>query len=135
MAEKKTGSALDSFRRYAQAFQSLDPKAVARHFNEPSLMITPQGVFAFSTPADAEKAYARLMADLPGRGYAGTEFSTLTERQLGDDLALVTGGGTWKKATGEKFMPFEMMYTLRRSGDTWLIVVAAIHAPDSKGAG
>jgi hypothetical protein len=29
-------------------------------------------------------------------------------------------------------MYFELMYTLRRLGDIWRIVVAAIHDPDSK---
>jgi hypothetical protein len=132
MGKVHVGTALDSFRSYTQAFRSLDPKAVSRHFNAPAILITPQGVASLSTPADAEKAYARIMAELPALGYAGTEFTTITERKLGDDLALVTGGGTWQKTTGERFMPFGMTYTLRRSGDAWLIVVAAIHAPDSR---
>jgi ketosteroid isomerase-like protein len=131
--EKATiATALDSFRSYTQAFQSLDPKAVSRYFHEPAVLITPKGVAALSTTADAEKAYARIMSELPSLGYAGTEFSTITERKLGDDLALVTGGGAWKKASGERFMPFGMTYTLRRSGDAWLIVVAAIHAAHSR---
>jgi ketosteroid isomerase-like protein len=132
MAKEEPGNAIDSFRRYAQAFQSLDPKAVAQHFYEPSLLITPQGILALSTAADVERAYARLMADLPARGYAGTAFSVLTERRLSDDLALVTGAGVWKKASGEEFMPFGLTYTLRRSGSTWRIVVGVIHDPDSK---
>jgi ketosteroid isomerase-like protein len=132
MEKVKIGTALDSFRSYTQAFQSLDPKAVSRHFHEPAILITPQGVVPLSAAADVERAYARIMADLPALGYAGTEFSTVTERRLGDDLALVIGGGTWRKATGERFMPFGMTYTLRRTADTWRIVVAAIHAPDSK---
>ena len=120
-------TALETFRRYAQAFQSLDPVAVARHFHIPSLMITPQGVLAFASGADVEQAYGRVMADLPARGYAGTEFSELVERKLGDDLAAVTGGGAWKTATGEEFSPFGMTYMFRRAGDTWRIVLAAIH--------
>ena len=30
----------------------------------------------------------------------------------------------------DDLMPFGMTYTMRRSGQTWRIVVAAIHAPD-----
>ncbi len=125
------GSATDIFRQYAQAFASLDPRAVARHFNEPAMMITPEGVMALPTAAEVEQAYGRIMADLPALGYVRTEFSALTERRLGDDLALVTGSGVWKKATGEAFMPFGLTYTFRRSDDGWLIVVAAIHDPGS----
>ena len=131
MEKTKTGTALDTFRLYSQAFQSLDSKAVARHFNEPSILITPQGVLGLSTAAEVEQAYARVMAELPAIGYAGTEFTTLAERQLSDDLALVTGAGVWKKATGETFRPFGMTYTLRRTGDAWRIVVAVIYARDA----
>jgi ketosteroid isomerase-like protein len=132
MDKATIGTALGSFQTYTQAFQSLDAKAVSLRFYEPAILITPKGVVALSSAADVEQAYARIMAELPALGYAGTEFSAISERKLGDDLSLVTGGGTWKKASGERFMPFGMTYTLRRSGDEWLIVVAAIHAPDSR---
>ncbi len=127
------GEAAAAFRDYAEAFRSLDPKAVARHFNEPALLITPQGIDALASAADVERAYARIMADLPALGYADTVFSSVEERRLGDDLALVTGGGTWRKATGEEFLPFGMTYTLRRADGRWRIVVAAIHARQTDG--
>src|SRR5262245_25848735 len=122
-----------SFRRYAQAFQSLSPKAVAEHFNEPAIMITPRGISAFTTAADVAQAYGRLMAELPGLSYSRTEFFEITERRLSDDLALVTGSGVWKTASGDDLphSHFGMSYTLRRAGNTWRIVVAAIHDPDS----
>ena len=131
MKEQGSGGALDCFRRYAQAFQSLDPKAVAQFFYEPSLLITPHGVTALATSAEVERAYARIMADLPAQGYARTEFAKLDERQLSRDLAVVTGGGAWKKVTGEDFAHFGMTYTLRRAGDAWRIIVAIIHDPSS----
>jgi ketosteroid isomerase-like protein len=132
MAEDEAREALDSFRLYAQAFQSLDPKAVARHFHEPSLLISPRGVAALRTIADVEQAYKHVMADLPAQGYAGTEFSSLDGRKLSDELAVVTGAGVWKKATGEEFAPFGMTYTMRRAEGTWRIVVATIYHSNSK---
>jgi hypothetical protein len=36
------GEARQTFRRYTKAFQALDPKAVARHFHEPSILVTGQ---------------------------------------------------------------------------------------------
>jgi hypothetical protein len=53
METHEAREALDSFRRYAQAFQSLDAKAVARHFHEPPLLITPHVVAALRTIADS----------------------------------------------------------------------------------
>jgi ketosteroid isomerase-like protein len=130
MQHNETGGAMAAFRSYAQAFQALDARAVAHHFHEPALFITPKDVVALPNVAAVEQTYARLMADLPSQGYARTEFSALAEHRLGDDLALVTGGGVWKNASDEDLMPFGMTYTLRRTGETWRIIVGAIHAPD-----
>ncbi len=132
MELEKTGEAVEAFRRYTQAFQTLDPRAVVRHFDEPALLITPQGVIALPTGAAVEEAFRHVMSELPAQGYARTEFSPLVERRLGDDLAVVNGVGVWKKASGEDLRRFGMTYTLRRAADTWRIVVAAIHDPEAK---
>jgi ketosteroid isomerase-like protein len=133
MHHNDTSGAVAAFRLYARAFQALDAGAAAQHFHEPALLITPETTVALPTVAAIEQTYARLMADLPARGYARTEFSPLTERRLGDDLALVSGSAAWKNASGEDLMRFGMTYMLRRTGQTWRIVVAAIHAPDVDG--
>ena len=135
MERDESGEALDTFRSYAQAFQSLDANAAARHFHEPALLITPYEVAALRTVADVEQAYARIMADLPAQGYAGTEFFSLDARHLSDELAMVTGTGVWKRTTGEAFAPFGMTYILRRAGGAWRIVVAGIYPQDSQTAG
>jgi ketosteroid isomerase-like protein len=129
MQHNETGGALEAFRRYTEAFQALDARAVAQHFHEPAFFITPRDVLALPTLEAVEQAYARVMADMPP-DYARTEFSPLSEHRLSDDLAMVSGGGVWKNAANEDLMPFGMTYTLRRSGDTWRIVVATIHASD-----
>jgi ketosteroid isomerase-like protein len=127
MQRHADGEPLECFRQYAEAFQALDPTAVARHFYEPALLITPHGVASLNTRAEVEQAYGRLMADLPAQGYARTDFSSLDERQLSEDLAIVSGTGVWRKTTGEAFAPFGLMYTLRRAERAWRIVIAMIY--------
>jgi ketosteroid isomerase-like protein len=129
MQHDETSGALEAFRRYTQAFQALDARAVAQHFHEPALFITPDDVRALPTAEAVERAYAGVMADMPPN-YARTEFSSLAEHRLSDDLAMVSGAGVWKTKANQDLMPFGMTYTLRRNGETWRIVVAAIHAPD-----
>jgi hypothetical protein len=129
MPHDETNGALEAFRRYTQAFQALDARAVAQHFHEPAFFITPSDVVALPTVTAVEQTYARVMADMPS-DYARTEFSPLTAHRLSDDLAMVSGSGVWKNAANQDLMPFGMTYTLRRSSQTWRIVVAAIHAPD-----
>ena len=126
---EQSSGALAAFKRYTQAFGALDARAVAQHFYEPALLITPKEVIPLPTAATVEQTYAGIMGELP-RDYTHTEFRGLSERRLGDDLALVTGNGSWKNASNDDIMPFGMTYTLRRTGDSWRIVVVAIHASD-----
>jgi ketosteroid isomerase-like protein len=129
MDHDDTGGAIEAFRQYTQAFGALDAGAVARHFHEPALLITPRDTVALPTVAAVEQAYARVMKDMP-HDYVRTEFSPLSAHRLSDDLALVTGSGVWKNASNQDLMPFGMTYTLRRTGQAWRIVVAAVHSPD-----
>jgi ketosteroid isomerase-like protein len=129
MHHAETTQILDAFQRYTQAFQSLDARTVAQHYHEPAFFITPNDVLALPTKAAVEEVYARVMASLP-KDYARTEFGPLSVHRLGDDLAMVSGSGVWKTTSNQDVMPFGMTYTLRRSGPSWRIVVAAIHAAD-----
>lgn len=128
MATNGTDEALAAFQRYTDAFQTLDPRAAASHFHQPALFISPQGIETLPTNADVERMYRQVMAELPAQGYARTDFSQLVEHRLAPDLALVTGVGVWRKATGEELRRFGMSYTLVRSGGSWSIVVGAVHA-------
>ena len=127
--KRETSGALAAFKLYTQAFGALDARAVARYFHEPALLITPKDVIPLPAAASVEQTYAQIMSELP-RDYTRTEFRGLSERYLGDDLALVTGSGSWKNASNDDIMPFGMTYTLKRTAETWRIVVAAIHAAD-----
>jgi ketosteroid isomerase-like protein len=126
-AARASNTALAAFNLYTQAFGALDAKAVSRYFHEPAILIAPKDVIPLPTTAAVEQTYAGIMRDMP-RDYVRTEFRNLTERRLGDDVALVTGDGSWKNAANDDIMPFGMTYTLKRSGDSWLIVSAVIHA-------
>jgi hypothetical protein len=129
MDRENSSEAIAAFRRYTEAFQTLEPQRMAAHFNEPAIMISPQGVIGLPNAAAVEQAYGRVMAELPARGYARTEFSPLTERKLGRDLVMVSGNCAWKDGAGEEIQPFGITYTLQRADGTWRIVVAAIHEP------
>jgi ketosteroid isomerase-like protein len=126
---QQISEAAATFRRYAQAFQALDPQAVAKCFNEPAVLISPDNVTALPTAAAVKQAYAQVMADLPAKGYARTEFSPLAERQLSADVVTLSGTGRWQTATGEELSRFGLTYTLRRTNEGWRIVVAIIHDP------
>ncbi len=121
--------AIETFRGYTAAFQSLNARAVARHYHVPALLIAPHAVYPLASTEAVEEAYRRVMGDAAAKGYARTEFSPLLERHLAEDLAVISGNGTWKKDSGEELQRFGITYTLRKVENDWRIVVAVIHDP------
>ncbi len=118
--------ALAAFKRYTQAFQSLDARGCARCFHLPALMASPKGVFAFTDPGAVEQAYQGVMAELPGMGYARSDFPELSAHPLGGELAVVTGRCIWKRADDMELRGFDIAYTLRRTREGWKILTALI---------
>src|SRR5262245_27668155 len=49
MPHDERSEVLDAFTRYTQAFQALDARAVAQHFHQPALFITPNAIVALPT--------------------------------------------------------------------------------------
>lgn len=132
MPERVKGEVIQAFERYAAEFVKLDARAVAAYFHEPALFIGPPGVVALATHADVERFFRQVMAELPARGYAGTELVGLSEQRLQDDLAVFSGTGIWRNAAGQELQRFGMTYSWRRTGPTpgdWRIVVAMVHQP------
>lgn len=128
----ETEEAVAAFRRYTDAFQTLDPRAAAACFHEPSLISMPIGVFALADRAAAERFYTDIMKDMPGRGYVRTELAPLQGTRLGEGLVELRGGGNWINKAGEGFMAFGMTYTLRKTDGAWRIITAVVHAPDAR---
>ena len=131
MGEGAAEAAVAAFRRYARTFETLNPQAVAPFFNQPALLISPQGIVALPTAADVAGFFTPLMDGLRAQAYTTSEFPRLAGHRLGDDLALVSGVGIWKTAAGAELRRFGLTYTLVRGGGSWKIAVAAVHDPDA----
>jgi hypothetical protein len=131
MAAAVTGEAVAAFRQYSAVFEKLDPSAVVPFFSQPAILISPQGMVGLATGQDVERFFAPLMLDLRGQGYAKSEFPRLTEHWLSPDVAIVSGVGVWRKATGEELRRFGLTYTFSRKPGTWQIMLAVVHAPET----
>jgi len=131
MSSGIAGEAVEAFRQYAAVFEKLDPSAVVPYFHQPAMLISPQGKVSLPTATDVEQFLGRVMADLRAQAYAKSEFSGLTEHRLSPDLAIVSGVGIWRKATGEELRRFGLTYTLCRTPPSWQIVLAVIHDPET----
>ena len=131
MTNGKQGEAIAAFMRYVEIFERLDSRAIALCYNEPALFISPQIIASLPTTASVEQFFVTVTADLKVQGYSRSEFPRLVEHYLSNDLALVSGVGVWKKASGEQLRRFGLTFTLRQTGPSWRIVVATIHDENS----
>ncbi len=131
MVENRTETAIEAFKRYVNAFEQLDPRGIVAFYHEPALFISPQGVVNLPTGAQVEHFFIPVMADLKTQGYSSSEFPQLGEHYLSGDLAIVGGVGIWRKATVAELRRFGLTYTFCRKPQSWQIVVAAIHDPES----
>lgn len=120
-----------TFTKYAQAFQTLDPKAVLPYCHVPCMLIAPQGALVMATPAEVEALFAQMARGLKARGYARSELTDLRVRQVSETIAFVSVGRVRYKTDGQELERLGETYTFRKTGDEWRIVVATVHDPDS----
>ena len=65
MSNFKQGEAIGAFMRYVEVFERLD--AIACYYNEPALLISPQGIASLPTSAYVEQFFDSVMADLKAK--------------------------------------------------------------------
>jgi hypothetical protein len=112
---------------YMRAFETLDPEAALPFYHLPSMFIAPQGVVA-ATDADTLRALlAQFMGQLRAQSYGRTDISGLEVRALSSELASCTGVFVRFNASGQELARPGFTYTMRNSGGSWKILVAALH--------
>jgi hypothetical protein len=129
-----TQTILNTFQDYAKTFESLNPLAILPFYHYPALLISSNKVAALNHQLEGLIKLSFVMAELKFRGYdhARTEF--LSVRQLGNNLAIVSGVVIrYKKDRHEKdddeLERFGLTYTLRKVDESWKIITGMLHDP------
>src|SRR5262245_58624501 len=89
-----------SFMRYVETFQELDPRATLRHLHVPFVFVG-EHVVVSSTKREVEAFLATIMRDLASRGYARSEIDELYVYRLSDRAAMVSVSRTRYTERGE----------------------------------
>jgi uncharacterized NTF2-like protein DUF6841 len=118
-----------TLRAYIRAFETLDPEAALPFYHLPSMFIAPQGVFAAPDAGTVRALLAQFMGQLRAQSYRHTDVSDLEVRALSSELASCTGVFVRFNASGQEIARPGFTYTMRNSGGSWKIVVAAVHDP------
>ena len=114
---------------YIRAFEALDPEAALPFYHLPSMFIAPQGVFAAPDASTVRALLAQFMDQLRAQAYRRTELRGVEVRSLSAGLASCAGVFVRFNASGQEIARPGFTYTMRNSGGSWKIVVAAVHDP------
>ena len=120
-----------TFTDYVQTFQTLDPRATLSYCHVPCIFNSPQGVRVMATAAEVEALFTAVMESLKASSYARSELKGLHVKQMSKNTALVSVSRVRYKTDGQELEQLGETYTLRKTDDSWKIVVAMIHDPDT----
>lgn len=112
---------------YYKVFSTLDVNAIVPYFQQPALLVAPQGVYSMPD-ADAQIAvFTRTIDDLRARGYGSSELQIEEVTPLGVAAALVTGIAVRHKTGGRVLERVKLSYLLHNSEGRWKIAVMVLH--------
>ena len=116
-------TALEAVHEYYRTFSTLDLRAIAAYFGEPSMTISPQGVFSAANHAALAGSLAPLIDGLRAKEYGRSEFVQPLVTPLGESLALVRGVAVRYATTGAEMERVPLAYLMRSSEAGWKIAV------------
>ncbi len=116
-----------SFMAYAEAFQTLNPRAMLRLVHLPLVLFDGRELRVLSSPAEVEATFTAVMRGLALRGYARSDIEELWVYPMGR-AALVSVARARYTAAGDEIDCLGETYTLlRNADDQWLVAIAVMH--------
>ena len=116
----------EAVHKYYEAFSTLDLGAIAAHYCEPTMTITPQGVFAAGSRAALAESLAPLVNSLRARGYGRSEFVQSQVTPLSETAALVRGVAVRYAAAGPEMERIPFSYLMHRDEVGWKIAALIV---------
>ena len=122
-------AALRTLADYYQAFSTLEVQAVSPYFHEPSMLISPQGVFSTPTFAAVASLFRHVMEGLRARAFGRSELTVQSVKSLSASQTLVTGMAIRYKRDGQELERAGVTYILHKAEGGWKIAVIVMHDP------
>ena len=119
-------SALEAIHEYYKAFSTMDVRAIASHYCEPSMTIAPQGVLSAANRAALTESLGPIINALKARGYGRSEFVEPTVTALGETDALVCGVAVRYTAAGPELERIPLSYLMHHTETGWKIAVLVV---------
>jgi ketosteroid isomerase-like protein len=116
---------------YYRAFSTLNVQAILPYFNEPSLLVGPQGVIPIPNHAALVAVFGPVMEGLRAKGYGRSEFELSYARSLSSSAALIGGVALRYNADGQLLERVGITYLLHKAENGWKFATVILHDQDT----
>jgi hypothetical protein len=118
---------LDTFHQYARTFEDLNPATVLPFYHYPATLISSEKTVAIKNWIEGFVIFTVVMLDLKWRSYDHSRTTSLSVRQLSENLAIVSGVVIRCRQDDTELERFGLTYTLRQVDSQWKIIVGMLH--------
>jgi hypothetical protein len=119
---------------YYRDFSTLNVQAILPYFNEPSLLVGPQGVIPIPDHPALVAVFGPVMEGLRAKGYGRSEFETGYVKSLSSSAALVAGVLVRYKTDGQELERAGITYLLHKTESDWKFATVILHDPNAPAA-
>jgi hypothetical protein len=116
---------------YYRDFSTLNVQAILRYFNEPALLVGPQGVIPIPEKATLATVFGPVMEGLRTKGYGRSEFEVSYVKSLSASTVLTGGVAVRYKTDGEQLERVGITYLLHKTESGWKFATVILHDPNT----
>src|SRR5215472_5743157 len=117
---------------YYRDFSSLNVQAILPYFNEPSLLVGPQGVLPIPDHAALVAVFGPVMEGLRAKGYGRSELELGYIQSLSSSAALISGVAVRYNTDGQELERVGVTYVLHKAQSGWKFATLILHDPKAK---
>ena len=112
---------------YYRDFSTLNVQAILPYFNEPSLLVGPQGVIPVPNHAALVAVFGPVMEGLRSKGYGRSEFELGYAMLLSSSTSLIGGVAVRYNADGQQLERVGITYLLHKTESGWKFATVILH--------
>jgi len=116
---------------YYRDFSTLNVRAILPYFNEPSLLVGPQGVIPLLDRAALVAVFGPVMEGLRAKGYGRSELELGYVKSLSSSAALIGGTAVRYKTDGQQLERVGITYVLHKTESGWKFATVILHDPNT----
>jgi hypothetical protein len=128
MANEAVGQVIADYYR---DFSTLNVQAILPYFNEPSLLVGPQGVIPIPNHAALAAVFGPVMEGLRAKGYGRSEFEPDYAKSLSSSAELIVGVAIRYNADGQQLERVGITYVLHKTASGWKFATVILHDPNT----